>query len=147
MPEGIEEQNGWCVNVMRLLPSNKVCGMASFVNASPLHGTVEVGYVAHGLEMAQSLASTEMYYLLAKHVFDNGYRRYVWKCVSNNVPSQETQLDWVSNLRDLSTHRIRWNKENRDTIGIPCWIVNGRNDVQSLKPGCLETILILVESK
>ena len=116
--ESIEQQDGWCVNVFRLIPSNKVCGMASFVNASPLHGTVEVGYVAHGREMAQSPASTEVQYLLAKHVFFRGYRRYEWQCDSNNRPSTEAALRLGFHFEGtFRQHRILWDKQNRDT----CW--------------------------
>lgn len=116
--KSVEQQEVACVSVFRLLPSNTVCGMASLLNAAPLHGTVEVGYVAHGLEMAQSPASTEAHYLLAKHVFDHGYRRLEWKCDSNNSPSQSTALrlgyQYEGTFRQ---HRVLWDRKNRDT----CW--------------------------
>jgi RimJ/RimL family protein N-acetyltransferase len=116
--KSVEKQDAACVTVFRLLPSNEVCGMASLLNAVPLHGTVEVGYVAHGLGMSQSPVSTEAHYLLAKHVFDHGYRRLEWKCDSNNSPSRSTALrlgfQYEGTFRQ---HRVLWNRQNRDT----CW--------------------------
>ena len=84
----IEEPVGCCVNVFRLIDSGDVAGMSCYIGTRPEHGSTEVGYVAHGHAMARSPASTEAQYLLAKHAFDTmGYRRYEWKCDSNNVPS------------------------------------------------------------
>ena len=97
----IEETPGQCVNIFRLTSNsrgndndeNTVAGMASYLRTRPKDGSTEVGFVAHGPAMAQRPAATEAHYLLAKHAFDTmGYRRYEWKCDSNNVPSGKAAL-------------------------------------------------------
>lgn len=98
----IEEQPGCCVNIFRMLDvkseSNAiedatVTGMACYIRTRAEHGSTEVGYVAHGLTMAQTPAATEAHYLLATHAFDTmGYRRYEWKLNSQNAPSAVTAL-------------------------------------------------------
>jgi hypothetical protein len=41
--------------------------------------------------MARSPLSTEVHYLMAKHVFEDlGYRRYEWKCHNDNAASKVT---------------------------------------------------------
>lgn len=92
--------------------------MTAFANANPLHGSVEIGYVAHGLEMTQSPASTEAHYLLAKHVFSHGYRRCEWKCDSSNRPSTEAALRLGFQFEGtFRQHRVLWDRKNRDI----CW--------------------------
>ena len=64
-------------------------GMASYMNIVVEHGRVEVGAVAHGTPMRQSRAATEAHYLMARHIFDLGYRRYEWKLNNPNVASHK----------------------------------------------------------
>ena len=82
------EQPGGVVNVIRLLPSRQVAGMASYIQTRPAHGVTECGFVVHGDALRQTVAATEAHYLLASHVLDTlQYRRYEWKCDSLNAPS------------------------------------------------------------
>lgn len=75
--------------VARDIASHAVVGMASYMRPDPANGVIEVGSVAHGLAMARSPLSTELHYLMARHVFDDlGYRRYEWKCHNANLASK-----------------------------------------------------------
>ncbi len=59
--------------------------------------------VAHGAAMARSPLSTEVHYLMATHVLEDlGYRRYEWKCNSENEPSRTTALASASVLKAFS---------------------------------------------
>jgi RimJ/RimL family protein N-acetyltransferase len=127
MLEKIEEPVGCCVNVFRLvgeasggiddLASMQVAGMASYIGTRVEHGTTEVGYVVHGAAMARSPSSTEAHYLLAKHAFDTmKYRRYEWKCDSNNVPSATAALRYGFTYEGCFRQHVVTSKgRNRDT--------------------------------
>jgi RimJ/RimL family protein N-acetyltransferase len=63
-------------------------GMVSLMRIDPDNGTVEVGSILYGGDLAGTPATTEAMYFLGCHVFDVlGYRRYEWKCDSLNAPS------------------------------------------------------------
>jgi RimJ/RimL family protein N-acetyltransferase len=127
--QAIQEPTGCCVNIFRLVDAsggtrasnddrdNPVVGMASYIGTSPEHGTTEVGYVAHGAEMEQTPAATEAHYLLAKHAFEvMGYRRYEWKCDSNNAPSNKAALRYGFSFEGcFRQHRVTAKGNNRDT--------------------------------
>lgn len=84
-------QGDWLTYVFIDKASGDVIGMASYMRMDPKNGVIEVGSVGHGLSMARSPASTEVHYLMARHVFDDlGYRRYEWKCHNDNAPSKRT---------------------------------------------------------
>ncbi|MFP5077134.1 GNAT family N-acetyltransferase [Rhizobium sp. YIM 134829] len=75
--------------VAREKAGGAVVGMASYMRPDPANGVIEVGSVAHGAAMARSPLSTELHYLMARHVFEDlGYRRYEWKCHNANEPSK-----------------------------------------------------------
>ena len=109
------------MNIFRLLPESKedggkVAGMASYLATRAEHGSTEVGYVAHGPDMARSPASTEVHYLLAKHAFDNmGYRRYEWKCNSSNLPSCNAAIRFGFTFKGcFRQHLVTAKGTNRD---------------------------------
>ena len=84
------QKAGWLTEVFRDKATGKVVGMANYMRADPANGVVEVGGVAHGPAMARSPLSTEVHYLMAKHVFEDlGYRRYEWKCDNENEAEQD----------------------------------------------------------
>lgn len=64
-------------------------GMASYQRISPEHGTIEVGHVHFTRLLRQTSMATEAMYLMMKHAFSLGYRRYEWKCDALNQPSHE----------------------------------------------------------
>ena len=111
------QETGGSVNVFRLVPSNQVVGMASYIGTVPEHGVTEVGYVAHGPKLCQTRAATEAHYLLAKHAFETmGYRRYEWKCNSCNEPSRQAALRLGFQYEGcFRQHRVTQVGENRDT--------------------------------
>jgi RimJ/RimL family protein N-acetyltransferase len=116
--------DGWAVNVMRLATGEaqglgEVVGMASYIATETEHGSTEIGYVAHGLRMSRTPAATEAHYLLAKHAIETkGYRRYEWKCDSQNTPSRKTAVRLGFQYEGLfRQHRVTASGSNRDT----CW--------------------------
>lgn len=64
------------------------CGMASWMRCDQANGVVEVGSILFGERLARTAAATEAMWLMARHAFEAGYRRYEWKCDALNAPSR-----------------------------------------------------------
>ena len=63
-------------------------GVASYHRIDPKAGVIEVGHLNYSPLLQRKPAATEAMYLMMKHAFDLGYRRYEWKCDSLNAPSR-----------------------------------------------------------
>jgi RimJ/RimL family protein N-acetyltransferase len=72
--------------------SGRAVGYASFMRIEPGHRCVEVGGILFSPALQRTPAATEGMYLMARHAFDLGYRRYEWKCDSLNRPSIRAAL-------------------------------------------------------
>ena len=59
-------------------------GVASYLNISPGNGTIEVGHINYSPLLQETIQGTEAMYLMMKHAFKLGYRRYEWKCNALN---------------------------------------------------------------
>lgn len=96
--------------------TGKVVGMASYMRPDPKNGVIEVGSVAHGASMKRSPLSTEVHYLMAKHVFEGlDYRRYEWKCHNENEPSKTTARRYGFTFEGVFRQHIISKGANRDT--------------------------------
>ena len=63
-------------------------GWASYMRIDPKNRVIEVGHVMFSSRLQRSPAATEAMYLMARHAFELGYRRYEWKCHDLNKPSK-----------------------------------------------------------
>lgn len=63
-------------------------GVASYLRIQPDAGSIEVGHVHYSPLLQRRTAATEAQYLLMRHAFELGYRRYEWKCDALNAPSR-----------------------------------------------------------
>ncbi|WP_140985525.1 GNAT family N-acetyltransferase [Asticcacaulis tiandongensis] len=70
-----------------ILKDNTPVGHASFMRYDLHNGSVEIGGVTFSPLLQRSTAATEAMYLMMKHAFDHGFRRYEWKCNQLNWPS------------------------------------------------------------
>ena len=110
------QQAGWLTEIFRDNTSSEVVGMAHYMRADPANGVVEVGGVGHGLAMARSPISTEVHYLMARHVFDDlGYRRYEWKCDNGNAASKVTAVRLGFSFEGVFRKHMLSRGKNRDT--------------------------------
>ncbi len=75
-----------------VLTDETPAGYTSFMRYDLAHGCVEVGGVTWSPGLQRSTAATEAMYLMMKHAFDHGYRRYEWKCNQLNLPSSRAAL-------------------------------------------------------
>jgi RimJ/RimL family protein N-acetyltransferase len=109
-------QVNWVTLVFRDKVAGNVVGMSSYMRPDPANGVVEVGSVAHAAAMARSPLSTEVHYLMARHVFaDLGYRRYEWKCHNDNAPSKAAALRLGFTFEGIFRQHMVAKGANRDT--------------------------------
>jgi RimJ/RimL family protein N-acetyltransferase len=68
--------------------TGRAAGIAAYLRIDVNHGTIEVGHLAFSPLLQRTRAATEAMYLMMKHAFESGYRRYEWKCHALNAPSR-----------------------------------------------------------
>ena len=95
--------------------SNKAVGLASYLRINREHASIEVGHINFSPLLQKTTPATEAMYLMMKWVFDNGYRRYEWKCNSLNLKSrraaQRLGFSYEGIFRQMNISKGR----NRDT--------------------------------
>ncbi len=95
--------------------SNKAVGVASFLRIDPTAGSIEVGWITFSPLIQQRPIATEAMYLMMKHAFDMGYRRYEWKCNSLNQPSINAAMRLGMTFEGLFRQATTVKGRNRDT--------------------------------
>lgn len=97
------------------LGSGRTMGVASYLRIRPASGSIEVGHLNFSPLLQRTPAATEAMYLMMRHAFELGYRRYEWKCNALNTPSriaaQRLGLSFEGIFRQHSVVKGR----NRDT--------------------------------
>lgn len=68
--------------------SGNAAGVGTFMRIDAPAGTIEVGHIAMSPTLQRSPAATEAMYLMMRHAFELGYRRYEWKCDALNARSR-----------------------------------------------------------
>jgi RimJ/RimL family protein N-acetyltransferase len=114
--ENARTQGNFTTLVFRENSSDKIVGMASYMRPDPKNGVVEVGSVAHGPDIQRSPLTTEVHYLMARHVFEDlGYRRYEWKCHNENEPSKRSAVRYGFTFEGVFRQHVISKGANRDT--------------------------------
>ncbi|MCB1237888.1 MAG: GNAT family N-acetyltransferase [Verrucomicrobiae bacterium] len=100
---------------IRDLAGDTAVGVASYLRIKPESGSIEVGHLNFSPRLRRTPAATEAMYLMMRHAFDLGYRRYEWKCHALNAPSrraaQRLGLSYEGVFRQHTVVKGR----NRDT--------------------------------
>jgi RimJ/RimL family protein N-acetyltransferase len=68
--------------------TGEAVGIGAYMRIDPAAGSIEVGHLALSPALQRSPAATEAMYLMMRHAFELGYRRYEWKCDSLNARSR-----------------------------------------------------------
>ncbi len=97
------------------LNTQKPVGVAAYMRIEPAHGVVEIGSLRFSPLMQRTPVATEAMYLMMKHAFDLGYRRYEWKCDSHNVPSRAAAQRFGFSYEGLFRQAMVNRQRNRDT--------------------------------
>ncbi len=98
-----------------VLVDGKAVGMASLMRIDPAHGVIEVGGINFSPALQRTVASTEAMYLMMRHAFDSGYRRYEWKCNDKNEPSKRAALRLGFTYEGTFRQHMVVKGRNRDT--------------------------------
>ncbi len=93
----------------------KAIGIVSFLRINPAQGLIEVGHINYSPLLQKTTEATEAMFLMMRWVFDNGYRRYEWKCNALNLKSrraaQRLGFSYEGVFRQMTISKGR----NRDT--------------------------------
>lgn len=96
--------------------TGKVGGRQTFMRITPAHGVIEIGSIYWGPLIARRPAATEALYLFARHAFDDlGYRRFEWKCDSDNAPSRRAAARFGFAFEGIFRQHMVVKGKNRDT--------------------------------
>jgi RimJ/RimL family protein N-acetyltransferase len=96
--------------------SGQAAGIASLMRNEPRHRVIEVGGIMYSPALQRTRTATEAMYLMAKHVFGTmGYRRYEWKCNSQNEPSRAAALRLGFTFEGIFRQHMIIKGANRDT--------------------------------
>jgi RimJ/RimL family protein N-acetyltransferase len=90
-------------------------GLGSYLRIEPAQGSVEVGHLQFSPLMQRTPVATEAMYLMMKHAFELGYRRYEWKCDSLNAGSRRAAARLGFTFEGIFRQAIVYKGRNRDT--------------------------------
>jgi RimJ/RimL family protein N-acetyltransferase len=97
------------------LTTGQARGVASFLRIDPAAGSIEVGHIAYSPLLQRTPAATESMYLMMRHVFGLGYRRYEWKCDALNAPSRAAAQRLGFSYEGIFRQATVYKDRNRDT--------------------------------
>jgi RimJ/RimL family protein N-acetyltransferase len=93
----------------------KALGVASYLRIDPVNGSIEVGHINLSPLLQRTPAATEAMYLMMKHAFELGYRRYEWKCDALNAPSRAAAQRLGFSFEGIFRQATIVKGRNRDT--------------------------------
>ena len=110
------QANGDCMFfAIRDTELDRFTGVASYLRIEPSMGSVEVGHIAYSPLLQRTRAGTEAMYLMMKHIFELGYRRYEWKCDSLNAASRRAAERYGFRFEGIFRQAVVYKDRNRDT--------------------------------
>ena len=95
--------------------SGKAVGVASYLRIDPGASSIEVGWITFSPIIQQRPIATEAMYLMMRHAFELGYRRYEWKCNALNLPSINAAMRLGMSFEGLFRQATMVKGRNRDT--------------------------------
>ncbi|MFT5510919.1 MAG: RimJ/RimL family protein N-acetyltransferase, partial [Hyphomicrobiaceae bacterium] len=97
------------------LATGKAVGLGSYLRITPSAASIEVGHLRFSPKLQRTPLSTEAMYLMMKHAFDLGYRRYEWKCDALNAPSRAAAERYGFKFEGVFRQALHYRGRNRDT--------------------------------
>ena len=95
--------------------TDRALGVASFLRIDPKARTIEIGWITYSPELKHSRIATEAMFLMMQFAFDNGYRRYEWKCNVLNKASRQAALRLGMTYEGTFRQAVIVKGRNRDT--------------------------------
>jgi RimJ/RimL family protein N-acetyltransferase len=90
-------------------------GWGAYLRIEPGHGVAEVGHLVFSPRLQRTPAATEAMYLMMRHVFELGYRRYEWKCDALNAASRRAAERLGFTYEGTFRQHMVYKGRNRDT--------------------------------
>ena len=90
-------------------------GAGAYMRIDPANGVMEVGHLAFSPLMQRTPVATEAMYLMMKHAFELGYRRYEWKCDALNAASRHAAERLGFTFEGIFRQAIVYKGRSRDT--------------------------------
>ena len=100
---------------IKKLDQKIVCGMASYLRIKPVNGSIEVGHINFSPILQNTTAATEAMFIMMNWAFENGYRRYEWKCDALNIKSRKAALRLGFSYEGIFKQAQIVKGRNRDT--------------------------------
>ena len=94
---------------------SKAIGLASFLRINIKFGVIEVGHINFSPLLQKTLEATEVMFLMMTWVFENGFRRYEWKCNSENIRSRNAAQRFGFSYEGVSRQMSISKGKNRNT--------------------------------
>lgn len=96
--------------------TGKIAGRQTYLRTDTANGVTEIGHIYWGPLISQTPATTEAFYLFARHIFDDlGYRRFEWKLNNNNEPSHRAAKRFGFNFEGIFKKHMIIKGLSRDT--------------------------------
>lgn len=95
--------------------SGKAVGVCAYMRIDAGAGCIEVGHVYFSPLLQRTAAATEAMYLMMRHAFELGYRRYEWKCDSLNKASRRAAQRFGFSFEGVFRQARVVKGRNRDT--------------------------------
>jgi RimJ/RimL family protein N-acetyltransferase len=90
-------------------------GVAAYLRIAPAAGSIEVGHIHFSPRLQRQPAATEAMYLMMRHAFELGYRRYEWKCDALNLPSRAAAERLGLSFEGIFRQALVYKGRNRDS--------------------------------
>lgn len=97
------------------LKSRRAVGTCAYLRIDPPNGVIEIGHLAYSPLLQRSPVASEAMFLLMKHAFELGYRRYEWKCDALNQRSRNAAKRLGFSYEGTFRQAIVYKGRNRDT--------------------------------
>lgn len=90
-------------------------GVASYLRIDPAAGSIEVGHINFSPRAQRTSVATDAMFLMMRHAFSLGYRRYEWKCDALNAPSRRAAERLGFTYEGLFRQATIYKGRSRDT--------------------------------
>jgi len=95
--------------------TGRAVGLGSYLRVEPGSGSIEVGHLQYSPLLQRTAAGTEVMYLMMRHAFELGYRRYEWKCDALNDASRRAAERLGFTFEGVFRQATVYKNRNRDT--------------------------------
>ncbi len=95
--------------------TGRAAGYASYLRIDPGTRAIEVGWITYSPRLQRSRVATDTMFVMMRHAFDSGYRRYEWKCNALNAPSIAAAHRLGFSFEGLFRQALVVKGRNRDT--------------------------------